>query len=872
MINSIIIINQKPDPIITNVPRLALPLFLVLLILSLIGGCDWGSQVVGTGLSDDDWITVNKDYFSQRYVDLDQITPSNVKDLRQVCEVELNEPSWFSSGILKIGRTLYFTSRRMTFAIDAVTCEKRWRYVNDEEPFPTNANNRGLAYLPRENGHPDMLFRGTTNGHLLALDPKTGAVIWDNTTAANPLALESIIAAPVAADGKVYVGIATADLGVCGRVMAFDAYTGNELWRFHTVPIIQNGKTDCEWQGGAQWTSLSLDPTTHELFVPVSNPYPDYVGIERPGTNLLTNSVIALDTTTTSAEGKLNWYYQAVPHDVHDWDLGTTPVLYRTAGGKEMLVIAGKDGFVYGVDRKTHELVYKTAGTTQVNVNAPFPVNYDFPPTTDSLRVCPGTLGGAQFTGPSRDPNRHALYVGMNDFCWFYFFYGGASTADRNAGQLVSTIIGDPDESAGENDGETETMTGATQADFSLGTPPVGYITAFDEESGEKLWTFKAPAQVQAGTVATKSGIVFAADTLGNLYALDATSGKELHRIDTRGAINSGLISYAVDGMQYVAAEVGGLSLNPPGITHPLRPESTLRVKIFALTDQEPLAKVTSWNRVPILKDATPEKAGELLYKVICSACHGQGGNGSAYPSLITQYHILTDAMRLKEFFATVPPPMPKLYPGMLSDDDVRLLVAYFKTLPITPQPGYTQPTSMGTNAWPAIYSVLTHPRCMNCHTSTDYPRQTNERHPHFYGVVRGTTESNDSTHTIPPNTGSAIARCSSCHGDSNNSFTGAPGAKPPEGQIGWHLAPLSDGWESAPNIAMDGPTLCEKIKNYAGSNDLLAHLDTFLVKWAFEPGDNVYGVPRTKPPLTFPEFIEVVQLWQKGGMPCPQP
>lgn len=118
--------------------------FPVILLLSAIGGQYWVSLAASIELSPDDWITINKDYASQRYVDLDQITPSNVKNLRQICEVELNEPSWFSSGILKIGRTLYFTSRRITYAIDAVTCEKKWRNIIDDEEF-ASVNNRGLG-------------------------------------------------------------------------------------------------------------------------------------------------------------------------------------------------------------------------------------------------------------------------------------------------------------------------------------------------------------------------------------------------------------------------------------------------------------------------------------------------------------------------------------------------------------------------------------------------------------------------------------------------------------------------------------------------------------------------------------------------------
>ena len=195
----------------------------------------------------------------------------------------------------------------------------------------------------------------------------------------------------------------------------------------------------------------------------------------------------------------------------------------------------------------------------------------------------------------------------------------------------------------------------------------VSITSHFEGETGDLLWKVRVPAQIQAGTVVTKGSILFAADTLGTLYAFNSKYGTLLKRIDTQGAINSGLISYAVDNKQYVAAEVGGLSLNPPGITDPLRPGSALRVMIFTLMDTKRPAKVVRWDRVPILKNATQEQVGARLYGVVCGVCLGNKGQGNAYPTLLRQYHILTDTTRLKEFFKAVPPPMPKLYPDFIN-------------------------------------------------------------------------------------------------------------------------------------------------------------------------------------------------------------
>jgi alcohol dehydrogenase (cytochrome c) len=835
------------------------------LLLCPVGGR--GQYVTASKLTlrADDWITINKDYSSRRYVDLDQITPQNVAGLKEVCEIDLNEPSWFSSGILKVGRTLYVTTRRMTYAIDGETCELRWhKVIHDivKPNNPGNSNNRGAAYLD------GRLFRGTADGRMIALDAETGKKLWENPDA-DQNQKESFIAGPVAWDGKVFTGIATADFGARGRVMGFDAKTGKELWRFYTVPeLVPNPPPPLpgqpiqpDYSGGAFWTSFSLDPATGEVFAPVSNPFPDYTGDVRPGDNLYTNSLLSLNADGGSLEfgAGLNWYYQAVPHDIHDWDLGTAPALFTNSDGKNIAAIAGKDGNVYLIDRATHMPIVwpPTRGTTQENGSAPFPANPNTPPLppTAAVRVCPGAQGGAEFTGTAYSPQLDALYVGMVDWCFFYY-----NTPAANG-----------------------LMSGAEAPDYSLGTPPRGWITAIDGNDGHVLWQYHTAAQVQAGPVITKSGILFDGDTLGNLLAFDAKTGSVLKSIDVKGALNSGLISYAVDGTQYLAANVGGAQLNSAGITHPLRVGGPLRVKIFGLTGSDH-PKIVKLDRVP-QDGMTPERMASNLYHNVCFGCHGPGGAGFAFPPLTSQYHILTDPQRLKAFLESVTPLMPKLYPGLLTDDDVELLVSYFKTLNFPFQPGYTRPTSGGTAGWPEIYSVLTHPRCINCHTQAPavlnntnlrFPRQADDRHPHLFGVVAGTT----SPSSPPPmgDKGPATELCSSCHGSQNNAFTGAPGA------LNAMLAPLSMAWESSPNVAMSGNQLCTALKDKSrnGGRDLtgpgppdslLEHIETEpLVQWAFAPGTRLDGTPREPAPLSYPEFVAAFTTWANAGGPCPAP
>jgi alcohol dehydrogenase (cytochrome c) len=782
----------------------------------------------------DEWITVNKDYSSQRYVDLDQIAPANVDDLKEVCEIQLNEPAWFNSGLLMVGRTLYVTTLRATYALDAATCDLRWRYVIDFKGRTANLSSRGPAYTD------GIIYRGTADGRVIGLNAQTGKVVWD-VQSADPNRAETFVSAPIAWNGKVFIGIAVSDSGVRGHIKALDAKTGKELWRFYTIPIGNEPGAET-WRNAAQvvpagggfWSSFSLDPGTNEVFGPVANPYPDYTTPDtRPGDNLYTNSVIALNAAT----GKLNWFHQATPGDQHDWDLGTPPTLYRTRSGKDILAIAGKDGHVFGIDRESHRLIFKTAGTTIANAG----------PVDATLKlVCPGTLGGAQWNGTAYHPGIGVLYSGMVDWCFYY------STKDYETDPAGWSVT-EPD--AGYPGGWKEPEHHTLRADFSK--QPTGWVTAMDGETGRVLWKYHAEAQVLAGLVPTKSGILFAGDTRGNLLALDAKTGSVLKRIDAKGALNNGLISYAVDGTQYVAAAAGGLTLNCAGVAGPLR------VSVYGLRGSD-TPKIVKLDRMRL-------PSGEALYAYVCGTCHGFTGRGNAFPTLVRQTQ-LTDPEVLKAFLKSVPPPMPQLYPGLLEEDEVRLIAEHMKVItgnPNSEAPGrpdaarYVAPDSKaaGPPQWQKVYSVLASPRCINCHTVTNYTRQGNDRHPHIYGVVKGVDDK-----------GAPVGRCAACHGDTNNAVTGTPG------RPDWHAAPLPMAWESAPGRLMTSPELCAQIKDPLrnGNRDLaklLEHVtDERLVLWAWDPGARWNGEARDTPPLSHEEFVHAVKEWIEAGASCPAP
>jgi alcohol dehydrogenase (cytochrome c) len=768
----------------------------------------------------DDWITINKDYSSQRYVDLDQITPTNVGGLKEVCETNLNVPTGFNSGMLFVGHTIYVNTLRSTFAIDASTCDLRWRNDLVFTRPPAHGSSRGPAYLD------GSIFRGTADGRVIALDAESGKLVWQ-TQGANPTIHESFLAAPVAWDGKVFAGTGISDAGVIGRVMAFDAKTGKELWRFNTIPIgIEPGAET--WSlgssppaGGGFWTSLSLDPSTKELFASAANPYPDYTAIERPGDNLYTNSLLALDTAT----GKLNWYHQDVIADDHDWDLGTPPTLYRTADGKDMVAVVGKEGVVVGIDRSTKTVVFRTPGTTIANAGR----------VDDTLKlVCPGTLGGAQWNGAAYHPGFGMLFTGMADWCFYY------STKDYS---------GNPGFWLGGEENK-----GIVRADFSKRAR--GWITAVDGKTGLVIWKYQADGQVIAGLVPTKSGLLFAGDVRGNLLALDAKTGAVLKRIDAGGALNHGLISYTVGADQYVAAAVGGLTLNANGVAGPLR------VVVYGLNGGD-APKTVMLDRGRLSPFAGPlELERALGFNYFCGFCHGPTGRGGLGPPLVLHSE-LGDPRVLKAFLSSVPPPMPIVYPGLLDEKDVESIAAYLKTLTTSENPeapgAYAPPTTGGSTQWQAVYSVLTTPRCINCHTATGYPRQTDIRYPHIYGIIRGAD-----------NRGAPVGRCESCHGSENNPVTGIPG------RTGWSLAPITMAWESAPGIAMTGPELCTMLKDRLrnGNRDLaqlVEHVKSeHLVLWAWDPGTRWNGDARKTPPTSHHAFVSAFQEWVDAGAPCP--
>jgi len=594
-----------------------------------------GSQQASSG----PWPTYNNAYDGQRFSAAQSITPENVGTLKRVCEARLGDSGSFHSGPIVIGDTLYVTTTHTTVALDPTSCAIRWRHEHQPVQEEAYAVNRGVAYLD------GRIFRGTGDGRVLALDARTGKQLW-LVKAGDPLNGESFTAAPIAWKGLVFIGAAGSDVGIRGFVLALDAQTGEERWRFHTIPMDDEpgaeswAKVDSAAHGGGgTWTSYTLDTTTGELFVPVGNPAPDYAPDSRPGANLYTNSLVVLDALT----GKLKWYHQFTPNDGLDYDFGAAPALYTAGTGAKLLAAGSKDGNLYGIDRSTHQVLFKTPVTTIENSGAR--------PTPAGVRVCPGPLGGVEWNGPAVDPRSRTIYVGSVDFC----FTVQSGTPKYKKGQAYF---------------------GTTQQPIAGAEAAHGWIHAVSGENGAVLWKYHAGAPVVAGVTPTGGGVVFSGDLGGNLLALDAKSGAELYKLNTGGAVAGGVITYDIGGKQYVATTSGNVSR----MTFTASAGSPKVVILTTGLEKDDPKIVAVAESAPPSSSAAPGAHGKALFAQYCSACHGQTGEGGVGPALKGEA-ARKSSEQVVAFIKNPKAPMPKLYPSPLTVGDVDALAGFVQTL-----------------------------------------------------------------------------------------------------------------------------------------------------------------------------------------------
>ena len=474
------------------------------------------------------WLYASKDYTGARFVDLAQITPKNAGQLRAACIYRSNVAGSFQTNPLVYKGVMYLTIDRATVAIDATTCRERWTYNWELKGAVLSPTNRGVAMKD------GRLVRGTADGYLIALDMAKGTLLWSQKIA-DAKTSQYLSMPPLIYEDLVIYGPAGADWGAKNWIGAFKLTTGEPVWRFNLIPDAgepgaetwTDPKPRASTAAGSLWTPLSLDVAKGVLYVPVGNPSPDFYPDVRPGTNLYTNSAVALDVHT----GKLLWYRQFGPDDANDRDLSqVSPLFSTTVKGKSrnLLTVSGKDGLLRMLDRDTHEVLYELPITTRTN--------FDAVPTVAGAHGCPGLLGGMEWNGPAYSPltkthlrrdRRLVRYFTKSDkppqFTENAHYYGGAVTPDPR--------------------------------DQSL-----GWLQAIDAATGIVRWKEQWPTPLVAGVTATSGGMLFTGDLDNYFLAIDAGNGKTLYRFNTGGSVGGGVISYEIGGKQYVATTSGVVS------------------------------------------------------------------------------------------------------------------------------------------------------------------------------------------------------------------------------------------------------------------------------------------------------------------------
>ena len=485
------------------------------------------------------WLTYSGDYTGQRHSPLTMITPGNVQDLVPIWTFQtgtMTRGRGFETTPLVLDGVLYVTgSNNFAWALDARTGRPFWQYrrnLPDDLTYGSSAPvNRGFGILG------DRLFMVTLDAHLLALDRKTGSVLWDIELADYRIGYAATLA-PLVINDKVIVGISGGEYPTRGFIDAYDPTSGDRIWRFYTVP--SPGEFGSEtWPddpevmargGGATWMTGSFDPELNLIYWGTGNPNPDYYGEKREGDNLFTNSILAIEADT----GTLRWHYQFTPHDLHDWDSNHVPVLADLVLDGELrkvVMVANRNGFFYMLDRVTGELL---VGKPFTDTTWAREIGSDGRPIVlnDGSKGClPDPWGGTNFMPPSFNPDLEMLFVTAREVCATF------------VPQEPEIVPGRP------------SFGGVVWIDRDQG---YGALRAIDVKTGERQWEFRYPSATMAGVMTTASGLVFAGDHEGNFMAFEASSGRNLWHYQTGSRIwGAAAMTHVLDGRQHVLIPSG---------------------------------------------------------------------------------------------------------------------------------------------------------------------------------------------------------------------------------------------------------------------------------------------------------------------------
>jgi len=501
------------------------------------------------------WLTYNGTYSSQRHSGLDQITAANVGDLESKWVLQNQVFGAWQSNPIVVDGIMYVTERPNTvMAVDPVTGRVFWKYrhtPDENARVCCGANNRGVAILD------DKVFMGTLDARLIAIDATNGQPIW-NVEVGDVNSAYSVTMAPLVVKDKVIVGVGGGEYGIRGFVAAYDADTGEEAWRFYTIPgpgepghETWEGD-DWEHGGASVWVTGSYDADLNLTYWGVGNPGPDWNPGQRPGDNLFSDSVIALDSDT----GELVWYFQFTPNDGYDYDSVQVPVLVDiewNGAPRRLMLWANRNGYFYVLDRVTGEFL---TGSPFVRVNwssglteagRPIPT-----PQPAGSPTWPGNQGGTNWYPPSFSPSTGLFYVSAwEDYATIYRPEESVFTPGRaflgGGFDVLTPTPGAP----GVGIGRTNPINNWTDA---VGH---GTVMAMDPRTGGARWTYEQFDVSDGGMLTTASDLLFTGGREGHFHALDARTGELLWKASLGGQIVMAPITYMVDGRQYVSVISG---------------------------------------------------------------------------------------------------------------------------------------------------------------------------------------------------------------------------------------------------------------------------------------------------------------------------
>jgi alcohol dehydrogenase (cytochrome c) len=495
------------------------------------------------------WLTYSGNLAGQRYSPLTQITTGNAKNLELQWVWQAKSLEKYETTALVMDGILYTIQapnntnntdgNTQIVALDAVTGRQFWTFRYDLASTARTCCgrvNRGLAVLG------DTLYMGTLSSHLIAVNAKNGALLWDTTV--SPAAGYPITSAPLIVKDKVIIGTGGGDGAIRGFVAAFDARTGKEVWRTYTIPATGEPGSDTwlgeSWKtgGAGVWNTGSYDPETNLTFWGTGNPNPTGNGPSRLGDNLYSDSVIALDADT----GKMAWHYQFTPHDEMDYDATQVAVLADVefkGRMRKVMLFANRNGLMYMLDRTSGEFLQ---GKPFVKVNwmdgfdekgRPRRVPGRVPGAAgDRSPIMPTILGATNWYPPSFSPKTGLFYVSG----WENTSRGGPARSAANNTPMADTSLA---------------------PNVKTDDEGYGFVRAFDPKTLDRKWEFKMADITWAGVLSTAGDVVFSGGREGYFFALDGRNGSLLWKASLGGQVNSGPMSYAVNGRQYIAVNAG---------------------------------------------------------------------------------------------------------------------------------------------------------------------------------------------------------------------------------------------------------------------------------------------------------------------------